>query len=241
MRNQSKNIFSKIRYWRRYAFEFLSMFIAVVAAFALDNWNENRRDHLAEIKILSEISNGLGKDIDDVDLNISGHEKGIRAVNYWRDIIKEIPRKKDSVEAKFHFFLRDFVLIQNISGYETLKSKGLELVENDSLRYKIITLYEYDYNALRKLEEEYNELQFHKNYFKDFNRILSPHFQFDSIGKIQTIKTPIVLSPKDQNLLLSYLWKINLNRQFILTIYADVKKKIGLLKKSIDKEIKDNS
>jgi len=33
--------------WRKLSFDFLSMFIAVIAAFALNNWNENRRDNEA--------------------------------------------------------------------------------------------------------------------------------------------------------------------------------------------------
>ena len=42
----------------KYTFEFLSIFIAVISAFALNNWNDNRRDRLAENKILTEIYNG---------------------------------------------------------------------------------------------------------------------------------------------------------------------------------------
>ena len=51
--------------WKKYTFEFLSIFIAVSSAFALNNWNDNRRDRNAERKILEEIYNGLEKDLDD--------------------------------------------------------------------------------------------------------------------------------------------------------------------------------
>jgi heme O synthase-like polyprenyltransferase len=58
-----KKIFKfKSRNLRKYAFEFLSIFIAVIAAFALNNWNDNRKDRIAESKILTEISNGLELD-----------------------------------------------------------------------------------------------------------------------------------------------------------------------------------
>ena len=50
----------KVTNWKRFGFESLSIFIAVVAAFALDNWNENRKEQLAESKILTEVYNGLG-------------------------------------------------------------------------------------------------------------------------------------------------------------------------------------
>ena len=52
--------------WKKYGFEFLSIFVAVVLAFSLDNWNQNRREAHLENKILTEIANGLEKDIEDL-------------------------------------------------------------------------------------------------------------------------------------------------------------------------------
>jgi len=75
------------RKWRNYTFEFLSIFIAVISAFALNNWNDNRRDELAETKILNEIVNGLHKDIEDNEINILGHEMGMQSNKFWRKII----------------------------------------------------------------------------------------------------------------------------------------------------------
>ena len=57
-----------------------------------------------------------------------------------------------------HITFFDYISIQNISGYETLKSNGLELIRDDSLRFEIITLYEYDYSILKKFEEEYENI-----------------------------------------------------------------------------------
>lgn len=59
--------------WKRYILEFLSIFIAVISAFALNNWNDNRRDNKAASKILLEILNGLEKDDADVDMNLAGN------------------------------------------------------------------------------------------------------------------------------------------------------------------------
>ena len=51
---------------RKYAFEFVSIFIAVISAFALNNWNDHRKDREAEEKILIEIDKGLDKDLYDL-------------------------------------------------------------------------------------------------------------------------------------------------------------------------------
>lgn len=225
----------KKRNYKNYAFEFLSIFVAVISAFALNNWNDNRRDHHAEIKILTEIKNGLEKDIEDVRVNVYGHEEGMKACTYFLKFIKGHSVAQDSFAQYYFGLTRDFITILNKSGYESLKSKGLNILQNDSLRYKIIAFYEYDMNVLEKFEETYEEMQFHKNYFPTINGLLAPSLKFEP-RKI-TPQLPLSLSPEDKNLLLSYLWKIQTNRRFILYYYADVDEKITNLIAEIEKEI----
>ena len=228
----------KFTNWRKYGFEFLSMFIAVVAAFALNNWNENRRDARSENKILIEISNGLEKDLGDIKLNYGGHLTGISACNYFRKVLVETNTNTDSLMYHYFNLTRDYISIQNIAGYQTLKSKGLELINNDTLRLKIISLYEYDYNTLRKLEEEYAEMQFHENYFKEINAAIAPNFKTDSIGNVTGIALPLKIKENEANKLLIYLWKIQTNRTFILEYYSEIEKKINELRSDIGNEIK---
>lgn len=227
----------RINNWEKYAFEFLSIFIAVIAAFALDNWNENRKERIAESKILEEIYDGLEKDIVDLKLNIKGHEMGIHAVKYFRDVIMNNPVSQDSVLQHYLNLTRDFISIQNTSGYETLKSRGLELIENDSLRRKIVSLYEYSYNTMRKLEEEYYELQFQKNYFKEINQSIAPNLEFEKTNPLIRINIPLKIDANKRKELLIYLWKIQTNRIFILQNYSEVEKVIEDLRVEIKKEI----
>lgn len=221
--------------WKKYGIEFLSIFIAVTSAFALENWNENRRDSNAESKIITEIHNGLKKDLDDIRINMAGHKDGINACAFWRDIAEDRVSSPDSMLMHYLNLTRDFISIQNVSGYETLKSRGLELLKDDSLRSSIIALYEYDYNILRKFEEEYYEMQFQENYFKEINAYLAPNFTFDEKGNIVGIDLPLNLPASEKKILLSYLWKIQANRNFILYFYADVENKINQLVARIEK------
>ena len=137
--------------WKKHILEFISVFIAVFLAFALSNWSENRRGENTEKKILSEISNGLKKDLGDIQINIEGHKYGIKACKYWRNVVSEEQFSQDSIHWYYFGVTRDFTSVQNTSGYESLKSKGLEILKNDSLRFEIISLYEYDFNSLKKI------------------------------------------------------------------------------------------
>lgn len=220
---------------RKYGFEFLTIFIGVFAAFALTDWSENRKDSHAEAKILTEIRNGLRQDTVDLHLNMTGHQQGIVAANYFTRLVSGEALPTDSLNQHYFNLLRTFFSLQNVSGYESLKSKGLETIQNDSLRKKIISLYENNYTALRKLEEEYEEVQFFKTYNHDFNTILAPHFQFLPNGQT-TISYPLKLTPREKNILLLHLWRIRVNRLFVLSYYEEIQAKIERVAADIEKE-----
>ncbi|MFT5820812.1 MAG: hypothetical protein ACI8ZM_002060 [Crocinitomix sp.] len=211
--------------WRKSGFEFLSIFIAVISAFALNNWNENRKADNSEESILIEIANGLEKDIEDMELNMEGHRIGISACNFFRNLFLDKQINTDTLV--FHYFevTRDYISVQNVAGYEALKSQGLGLIKVDSLRLQIISLYEYDYNILRKFEEEYSEMQFNDNYFEAFNEVLAPKFQLDSNGNIRGIDFPLAIPADQRQILIMNLWKIETNRNFILHMYSGVLEK----------------
>lgn len=212
--------------WKKYTFDFISIFIAVVSAFALNNWNDNRKINKAETKILAEISNGLEKDLADIELNNNGHKNGIRACSYWRRLVNGDSVANDSLQQNYGYLTRDFISIQNVSGYESLKSRGLEIIEDDSLRYQIIDLYEFDFKIISKLEEQYYEMQFQQNYFSHINDIIHPYLIFSEKGIPIGIEQPLQLSEEDKKLLMTYLWKIEVNRQMISDYYLILKKDI---------------
>lgn len=222
--------------WRKYVYEFICIFIAVISAFALNNWNENRRDRNAEAKILTEIKNGLQKDIEDIQLNMRGHQSGMKACTYWRKLIQGEKVALDSFYQNYFNLTRDFITIKNSSGYESLKSRGLNLIANDSLRFEIISFYEYDLSIVEKFEEEYAEMQFQKSYYNTINNIVAPYFFFDENGQIG-IQSPLRLSTTEKNILLSNIWKIQVNRNFILDYYAQVENRITQIISHIEEEL----
>ncbi len=227
----------KSRNWHPYVFEFISIFVAVIAAFGLERWNQDRLAYEAQIKILREIANGLEKDKEDVLGNLGGHYVGIGACQYWRKVLFNEEVNQDSLLIYYFSLTRDYISIQNRAGYESLKSRGLGLIRNDSLRLKIIRLYEYDFNVLRKMEEEYHEGQFHQSYFLRINELLAPYFQVDSLLAPPTLAQPIAWEEATRKELLLILWRIQRNRVFTLDMYKNVDAKIDELIATIRKEI----
>jgi len=223
--------------WKKYAFEFLTFFFGITLAFALDHWNDTRNDRESEKKILTEIKNGLELDLFDVKGNIRGHKRGIQACHYFRRLINNKRVSKDSLDMYDYSLLRDYISIQNKSGYESLKSNGLKLVENDSLRFEIITLYDFHYEILEKLEENYSEMQFYENYYSSITNILAKNMIFDSNGKLIDITQPIHISDIERNQTFSHLKNIERNREFVLQQYYSVEKSIASLIERINDEL----
>lgn len=223
--------------WKKYLFEFLSIFFAVIFAFTLTKWNENRKDHIVENKILIEISNGLKRDSLDLANDEKSYELNLNAIKYFRKLINNIEVENDSLSLYYFFLTRDYVTVQNTSGYETLKSKGLETVKNDSLRKNIIDLYEVTYKLHQKFTEDYDENKYMKNYFEKINNAVAPNFSYDSKGNIIGIQQPLNLNQKDANIVNSYLWRLQMNRNDRLSVIKNNQKIIGAARKSIQENI----
>ncbi len=217
----------------RYLFEFASVFLAVFLAFALNNYAAEQRDRRAEERILADAKQGLTKDLVDLEGNMLGHRRGLAALEYFKKYALGQGVPLDSFGFQHFALLRDFINAQNTAGYENLKSRGLELVRDDSLRNRIVSLYEYDYTLIRKLEEEYGEQQFFTNYEERLNRILLDHLSVDDDGDIAMLADSKPLTPEEQKELLLILQSIWQNRRFTLGYYeqleAQVKEVMAML------------
>lgn len=112
----------KTTYFKYAIGEIILVVIGILIALQINNWNENRKNTNIETNLLIEIKNGLEKDLKDVHVNKQGHENGIEACEYWEKLINNQPVNTQEFDQKYHSLLRNFIAIQNKSGYESLKS-----------------------------------------------------------------------------------------------------------------------
>ncbi len=92
---------------------------------------------------------------------------------------------------------------------------------------------------LEKLEEDYSEMQFNANYYGPLNKLLHPHYIFDEKGNLMGIEQPLPLSETQRKEMLSYLYRIEGNRKFILNYYGVLETKVEELIGGIEGELKD--
>jgi hypothetical protein len=225
---------------REYIIEFLSILFAVLSAFALDSWNETRKNRISEKNILMEINAGLEKDLIDIEQNISGHRQGMESVNLFLDALNNRPIDEELVNISYLTLFSDFISLQNTSGYEILKSKGFEVIRHQEIRKKIISLYEYAYPLIRKMEEEYYATQFRKQYADRFKDLLLASMRFDEFGNFTGFDLPLQLSDLQKKELSHLLWELKLGRSFSIQFYNSPKYEIEELKKAISEYLKEN-
>ena len=151
--------FRKIRYdlmeknktgkYLKYAIgEIILVVIGILIALQINNWNENRKTQLVELELLENIQADLIESkgsIDDMIIvnseQIDMYKKLLYYVRTDLPETKELARTFGSIPTWYTPYLY-------YSAYETLKTKGVDLVQNDSLKKQIIDIYDNEYAYL---------------------------------------------------------------------------------------------
>ena len=144
--------------WIKYGFETIAVIVGILAAFALDSWNDERQLEKTERNLLMEMQSNLQTNIVNLEHDIAIQIRGLWCIDYIIDHFENKRPFHDSIpyllsEAEY---IPDVVLTS--SAFETLKSYGLELIKSDSLRREVIYLFEVVYPTLmqetRRLEDQ---------------------------------------------------------------------------------------
>lgn len=217
----------------RFLLEIFSIFLGVTIAFFADHWNEQRKERVIEQKTLKEISVELKEDIVDIRGNMRGHKLGINAIDLFVKYSHNESVNHDSLGIFYQRLYSEYLSITNTTAYETLRSRGIQIISNDTLRADIVTLYDFSYEIIQKLEEGYYPTQFHRNYFDDISDYFKEYMEVED-DQIRFIKAH---RGKPDAKMMLILKEIKFWRNFILTSYVDTEKKILQLIEDIDTEL----
>ncbi len=114
-------------------------------ALQINNWNNYKIDREVEIKILNEILLNLESDLKNLDSKISLNDI---FSNNNAEVLQHLENKTPLTDS-LRFFYSSLLgrgIFQPITvGYENLKARGIDLIQNDSLRYAISELYDFKY------------------------------------------------------------------------------------------------
>lgn len=134
--------------------EILLVVVGILIALQVNNWNERRKNRISEMQSLMIVKENLTQDLDDFEKNIIHLGNRVQACVILLNSSMNNIEYHDSLA---YHLLYSYVFphfTPNESGYELLKSKGIEIISNDSLKLAITNLYEYGYKYLYTWESE---------------------------------------------------------------------------------------
>lgn len=148
--------------WPEYLLEILVITVGILGAFGLSSWNDNRKDRIFETDILEQVRTGLIKDVSDLNYNIEQHQKSANSqlkILEW--LISDDPFA-DSLCVDFAATNIFTAFVSNDEAFETLKSNGVAILRNDSLKNVLVHLYENTYDYHDDMEKYYNDWMIEK-------------------------------------------------------------------------------
>jgi hypothetical protein len=149
-------LFAKTKRIKKYALyaagELILIFCGIYLALQLDNWKKNKERQSNEIEILGEIASGFEEDMLEINFNIGIHENAVESCEIVLDHLKNDLPYTDSLSMHFARVLW-YTRISVIHGpFDHFKAKGLDIMTNDSLRLKIMRIFDIHYRTIQNLE-----------------------------------------------------------------------------------------
>ena len=147
--------------------------IGILIALSVNNNNDERKLHELEIRSLKELKSALVLDLEDIEYNARRHKNAqLSADLILKALITDLPYH-DSLSIHFERTTNITVFLPNLGPYQTLKARGLDLIENDSLRNEIAKYYEQDIKYALTFEDINirsfpNKIEMILDYFEEF-------------------------------------------------------------------------
>ncbi len=153
------------KYFKYAVGEIILVVIGILIALSINNWNENRKIKIKEIKTLKELRSDLAQNLIDINGNIASLKNCKKSNEIIIHHIENNLPYHDSLNFHFSRLYPYIALSVNQTTYESLKQTGFNLISNDSLRISISDIYANQFSFYQKLESSYLE-EHHNNYIK---------------------------------------------------------------------------
>jgi len=222
-----------IKYLRYAIGEIALVVIGILIALQINNWNEDRKRQNEEVALLSDIRLNLETMLINFIKDTTDNSIDIRVYGKIESYIKnDLPysNELDTAIGSLTFWNSPFI---NASAYNTLQSKGLDLIKNEALKNQIVKMYEYD---AKRLTEDYEEGE------KQLNSLIVDPFFAKHMRRLPK-KSLVIAIPNDfENLkkndeFANILSMVIRQRKRGIVIYGEVIVEMKSLIHEIEKEV----
>ena len=183
--------------------EIILVVIGILIALSINNWNENRKSRVIELKVLKQIEGDLSKNLSQLDRAANAMEEIRKSceiiINVWEN------KSKYSDTLSHHFFKSTWSGVGYMtgiatSGYDNLENLGFDLIQNDSIRESIIHVFGKRFPQLLNQFNTPNEYAIYKEHYLktflidydnnwvpfDYEKLLSDQFYYSILNNNRT-------------------------------------------------------
>jgi len=145
--------------WGYAIIEIVLITVGILMAIQIDTWKESYKEKQQEIKMLAEIKSSLEQDLEFLNTTIIPRAKEV--ITSSEALINHIKFEEinnNSLQTHAFKITYGIEFEPRTSAFENLKTTGINLVSNDSLRLGIVELYDFLYDRqLRIIDNVIND------------------------------------------------------------------------------------
>jgi len=130
--------------------EIVLVVIGILIALQINNWNEDRKLRFQEIGLLKDIQADLKASLLAIDNTIETNEKTLYFNKIIAKYLEDDLQYQNVLDTAFGQITGWASPYLTFTAYETLKNKGLDLIQNNNLKKAIVNLYEFEFVYLEK-------------------------------------------------------------------------------------------
>jgi hypothetical protein len=217
------------KYFKYAIGEIILVVIGILIALQINNWNERKKTKKFEHEILKDIANGIEGNYFQIELSLRNNKASIKSANIILNALENNLPYHDSLDVHFSKSISWVSAKFNNNGYESLKSYGVNLITNNTIRGSVGI---YDVGWMETLAER------QENYFYyTASPILTA--LFDKVAMRSKMKPFDYNSLKDCKKYISVLNTSIANREDQSFWYKEWKESLDDLLKTINNELKN--
>jgi len=152
LRQNALNANNSRKYIRYAVGEIILVVAGILIALQLNNWNEAKKNQQVEVALLEQLEKDLTSSLGDVTFNIGLIDQGIQSAELLLDYMETDLPYEDSLAYHFAAAFPWTRLVISLGAYETIKSRGIEIISNAAIRNEMVQLFETRLFFQRELE-----------------------------------------------------------------------------------------
>ncbi len=225
------------KYFKYAIGEIVLVVIGILIALSINNWNQERINRNAEIKLLGELKNDLNVTLKELDGDMDYLQRTIDSGTVIIERIQAGMKYKPSFQNSFSGMTNFSPIWARSIAYDNLKSIGIDKITNDSIRFMVTELYGQRLLRVQAIQQSLMST------IINFNRAW--HKEIIPIGKHENGIT--IFGPKNFENIKNNPTAINLflqvqnSRIFMLRIYNWLKELVMKLNTELEIELSESN